>query len=350
VHPHNDRGTGVACAELAVLAGAQRVEGCLFGNGERTGNVDLITLALNLHAQGIDPMIDFSDIDEIRRVVEDCNRLPVHIRHPYVGDLVYTAFSGTHQDAIKKGMARHAEQAAVAGLAPEQAPWNVPYLPIDPADVGRGYEAVIRVNSQSGKGGIAYLLQAGYGLDLPRGLQPEFSRLVQAETDASGAEATPADLWALFHEAYLAPGTRGPVALGRWNTRETAPGEHEFVCVLANARAGGGGAGADAEAEVAYHGTGTGTLSAFVRALAGFGTKVEILGYTEHAVEAAGVAPDAPTADGTDGVAVCYVECRVDGVPCWGVGMDTSVLTASVRAVLSAVNRTRAAAASPAAA
>jgi 2-isopropylmalate synthase len=370
VHPHNDRGTGVACAELAVLAGAQRVEGCLFGNGERTGNVDLVTLALNLHAQGIDPMIDFSDIDEIRRVVEDCNRLPVHIRHPYVGDLVYTAFSGTHQDAIKKGMARHAEQAAAAGLAPEQAPWNVPYLPIDPADVGRGYEAVIRVNSQSGKGGVAYLLQTGYGLDLPRGLQPEFSRLVQAETDASGAEVTPADLWALFHEAYLAPGTHGgPVALGRWSTREIAPGEHEFVCVLEDARADGDsgvgdgrtGQGADpsratdAEAEVEYRGTGTGTLSAFVRALAGFGTKVEILGYTEHAVEAAADASATDVsaavvsaADGTDGVAVCYVECRVDGAPCWGVGMDTSVLTASVRAVLSAVNRIRSAAASPA--
>ena len=360
VHPHNDRGTGVACAELAVLAGAQRVEGCLFGNGERTGNVDLVTLALNLHAQGIDPMIDFSDIDEIRRVVEDCNRLPVHIRHPYVGDLVYTAFSGTHQDAIKKGMARHAEQAAAAGIVPEQAPWNVPYLPIDPADVGRGYEAVIRVNSQSGKGGVAYLLQTGYGLDLPRGLQPEFSRLVQAQTDASGAEVTPADLWALFHEAYLAPGTRGPVALGRWSTREIAPGEHEFACVLAAPRPegvadgvaesvadGGRAAAADSETEagVEYRGTGTGTLSAFVSSLAGFGTKVEILGYTEHALEAAA---DALPADGTDGVAVCYVECRVDGAPCWGVGMDTSVLTASVRAVLSAVNRTRSAGASPA--
>ena len=374
VHPHNDRGTGVACAELAVLAGAQRVEGCLFGNGERTGNVDLVTLALNLHAQGIDPVIDFSDIDEIRRVVEECNRLPVHIRHPYVGDLVYTAFSGTHQDAIKKGMARHAEQAAATGLAPEQAPWNVPYLPIDPADVGRGYEAVIRVNSQSGKGGVAYLLQTGYGLDLPRALQPEFSRLVQAKTDASGAEATPADLWALFHRTYLAPGTAGPVALGRWSTRETAPGEHEFVCVLTDAHATGDrsvrtgiGAGAEAEAEpeVEYRGAGTGTLSAFVRALAGFGTKVEILAYTEHAVEAAADVPTAgvssaavsaaamptavvPAADGTDGVAVCYVECRVDGAPCWGVGMDTSVLTASVRAVLSAVNRARSAEPSPA--
>jgi 2-isopropylmalate synthase len=359
VHPHNDRGTGVACAELAVLAGAQRVEGCLFGNGERTGNVDLVTLALNLHAQGVDPMIDFSDIDEIRRVVEDCNRLPVHIRHPYVGDLVYTAFSGTHQDAIKKGMARHAEQAAAAGLAPGQAPWNVPYLPIDPADVGRGYEAVIRVNSQSGKGGVAYLLQAGYGLDLPRGLQPEFSRLVQRETDASGAEVTPAQLWALFHEAYLAPGTSGPVSLGQWSTRESARGEHEFVCVLTQEAEGDGAEAAvevadaaevaDAVAEAEYRGTGNGTLSAFVSALAGFGAKVEILGYTEHAVEAAAVAgvpasaPAMPAADGTDGVAVCYVECRVDGATCWGVGMDTSVLTASVRAVLSAVNRARAA-------
>jgi 2-isopropylmalate synthase len=341
VHPHNDRGTGVACAELAVLAGAQRVEGCLFGNGERTGNVDLVTLALNLHAQGVDPMIDFSDIDEIRRVVEHCNRLPVHIRHPYVGDLVYTAFSGTHQDAIKKGMAHHAAAAAAAGLDEREAPWNVPYLPIDPADVGRGYEAVIRVNSQSGKGGVAYLLQAEYGLDLPRALQPEFSRLVQRATDESGTEVTAADLWAMFEREYLAPCADGPITLGRWNTREPVPGEHEFVGVLRDARtAVDGEPGADADeaadteteteagAEGTLRGVGNGPLSAFVRALAEAGPKVDILSFTEHAVDS-----------GPDGVAVCYTECRVDGVTRWGVGMDTSVLTASLRSVLSAVNR-----------
>ena len=203
VHPHNDRGTGIACAELAVLAGAQRVEGCLFGNGERTGNVDLVTLALNLHAQGIDPMIDFSDIDEIRRTVEYCNRLEVHARHPYVGDLVYTAFSGTHQDAIKKGFAEHHRQAGAAGISPELARWEVPYLPIDPADVGRDYDAVIRVNSQSGKGGIAYLLQTEYGFDLPRRLQIDFAARVQRHSDTTQEEVTAEELWKLFQASYL---------------------------------------------------------------------------------------------------------------------------------------------------
>jgi 2-isopropylmalate synthase len=320
VHPHNDRGTGVACAELAVLAGAQRVEGCLFGNGERTGNVDLVTLALNLHAQGVDPMIDFSDIDEIRRVVEHCNRLPVHIRHPYVGDLVYTAFSGTHQDAIKKGMAHHAAAAASAGLSEREMAWNVPYLPIDPADVGRGYEAVIRVNSQSGKGGVSYLLLTEYGLDLPRALQPEFSKVVQKATDESGTEATAKDLWELFHATYLAAGTDGAFSLDAWSTREIGPGEHEFVCTLTDA------SGTSAE----FQGVGNGPLSAFTRALGEAGPKVDILNFTEHAVESGG-----------DSAAVCFIECRVDGTTWWGAGMDTSVLTASVRAVLSAVNRSR---------
>ncbi|SEH84692.1 MULTISPECIES: 2-isopropylmalate synthase [unclassified Leifsonia] len=202
VHPHNDRGTGIACAELAVLAGAQRVEGCLFGNGERTGNVDLATLALNLHAQGIDPMIDFSDIDEIRRTVEYCNRIEIHPRHPYAGDLVHTAFSGTHQDAIKKGFAEHRARAASEGRAESAIEWRVPYLPIDPADIGRSYDAVIRVNSQSGKGGIAYLLEAEYGIELPRRLQIDFARHVQQHTDATGAEATAAELWELFRTVY----------------------------------------------------------------------------------------------------------------------------------------------------
>jgi 2-isopropylmalate synthase len=203
VHPHNDRGTGVACAELAVLAGAQRVEGCLFGNGERTGNVDLVTLALNLHAQGVDPMIDFSDIDEIRRTVEHSNRLDVHARHPYAGDLVHTAFSGTHQDAIKKGFLEHQRRAAAEGLTEDQIEWRVPYLPIDPADLGRSYDAVIRVNSQSGKGGIAYLLESEYGIELPRRLQVDFSRRVQEHVDTTGREVDAQQLLELFERSYL---------------------------------------------------------------------------------------------------------------------------------------------------
>lgn len=208
VHPHNDRGTGVACAELAVLAGAQRVEGCIFGNGERTGNVDIATLALNLHAQGVDPMIDFSDIDEIRRTVEYCNRIDVHSRHPYVGDLVHTAFSGTHQDAIRKGLAEHRARAAAEGRPEQDIEWRVPYLPIDPADIGRTYDAVIRVNSQSGKGGIAYLLENEFGVVLPRRLQIDLARHVQRHTDASGCEVTAQQVWKIFDRAYLgAPGS-----------------------------------------------------------------------------------------------------------------------------------------------
>ncbi|WP_431896716.1 2-isopropylmalate synthase [Nonomuraea sp. bgisy101] len=293
VHPHNDRGTGVACAELAVLAGAQRVEGCLFGNGERTGNVDLITLAMNLYAQGVDPMLDLSDIDAIRETVEWCNRLPVHPRHPYGGELVYTAFSGTHQDAISKGLAHQRPEA----------PWQVPYLPIDPADVGRSYEAVIRVNSQSGKGGIAHLLHEHYGLDLPVRLRADFASVVQAATDGSGHEATPKDLWELFAGTYLA----GPTM--SWSTSETAPGEHRFTCELGV-------------------GVGSGPLSALTDALHGAGIDVDILHFAEHA-----------TAKGTDSTAMAYAECRVGEVTCWGAGEGTSVLTASVRAVLSAVHR-----------
>ncbi|WP_431045480.1 2-isopropylmalate synthase [Streptomyces sp. P1-3] len=319
VHPHNDRGTGVACAELAVLAGAQRVEGCLFGNGERTGNVDLVTLALNLHAQGVDPMIDLSDIDAVRDTVEHCTRLPVHPRHPYGGELVYTAFSGTHQDAISKGLAHHARRAAELGVPPSQAPWEVPYLPIDPADVGRSYESVIRVNSQSGKGGIAHLLQAHYGLDLPRQLRADFSRTVQAATDDSGREATPKELWELFRSTYLEPGQDGPLTLASWSTQQTAPGEHCFSGWLQ---------GADVRAGW-YEGTGNGQLSAFARALEGAGLPVDILDYSQHA-----------TTTGPDSTAMAYVQCRTaDGTTHWGAGRDTSVLTASVHAVLAAVNR-----------
>ncbi|MET9428585.1 2-isopropylmalate synthase [Streptomyces sp. NPDC003036] len=317
VHPHNDRGTGVACAELALLAGAQRVEGCLFGNGERTGNVDLVTLALNLHTQGVDPMLDLSDIDAVRRTVEHCNRLPVHERHPYAGDLVHTAFSGTHQDAIKKGLAHHAARAAALGVPPEQAPWEVPYLPIDPADIGRAYEAVIRVNSQSGKGGIAYLLHTAYGLDLPRRLQIDFSRVVQHATDASGEEVTAPQLWDLFHATYLAPYEQGPLTPAAWHTTETAPGHHTFHATLPDGR------------EVT--GTGNGPLSALTDALATAGTPVDIRHYAEHA-----------TGTGPDSHAVAYAECRVGDTTLWGVGRDTSVLTASVHAVIAAAHRAHA--------
>ncbi|MGV9341361.1 2-isopropylmalate synthase [Streptomyces sp. NPDC003688] len=317
VHPHNDRGTGVACAELAVLAGAQRVEGCLFGNGERTGNVDLVTLALNLYAQGVNPMIDFSDIDAVREAVEYCNRLPVHPRHPYGGDLVHTAFSGTHQDAIAKGMAHHAKQAAEQGLSAGEAPWAVPYLPIDPGDIGRTYEEVIRINSQSGKGGVAHLLHTHHGLDLPRTMRPDFSRAVQHVTDATGQELSHKELWELFRTTYITPALDGPVTLTSWSATEPASGEHRFTCTL---RIGG--------QERACEGTGNGPLSALADALRSAGITVDILGYTEHS-----------TSTGPGSPAAAYAECRVDEVICWGAGWDTSVLTASVHAVMSAVNR-----------
>ncbi|MFE6975608.1 2-isopropylmalate synthase [Streptomyces sp. NPDC057682] len=310
VHPHNDRGTGVACAELAVLAGAQRVEGCLFGNGERTGNVDLVTLALNLHAQGVDPMVDFSDIDEIRRTVEHCNRLAVPPRHPYGGDLVHTAFSGTHQDAISKGFA-HRERTG-------QERWEVPYLPIDPADVGRTYEAVIRVNSQSGKGGIAHLLRAGHGVGLPERMRADFSRTVQRATDDSGREASAQDLWDLFAATYLAPGGDERVVLTSWSAETTGSGECRFVCSL---RVDG--------REGDYEGTGGGPVSAFTHALEAAGVPVAVLDFAEHGAEG-GAAPGTVTA---------YAECRSGGTVRWGAGRADSAVAASVAAVLSAVNR-----------
>ncbi|MFF9819672.1 2-isopropylmalate synthase [Streptomyces sp. NPDC014006] len=306
VHPHNDRGTGVACAELAVLAGAQRVEGCLFGNGERTGNVDLVTLAMNLYAQGVDPMVDFTDIDAVRETVEHCNRLPVHPRHPYAGELVYTAFSGTHQDAISKGFDHHARRAKELGVPEAHAPWEVPYLPIDPADVGRSYEAVIRVNSQSGKGGMAYLLRAHHGLDLPARMRPDFSRVVQRATDDSGREATPAELYELFRGSYLAP---GEIRLDAWSV----VGADGFVCTLHTG-----------ERTWDLQGTGPGPLTAFADALTGAGYAVEVLEVAEHPVAAG---------------AAAYTECRVNGTPVWGAGQAGSALEARVRAVLSAVNR-----------
>ncbi|MEV0598677.1 2-isopropylmalate synthase [Streptomyces sp. NPDC050315] len=317
VHPHNDRGTGVACAELAVLAGAQRVEGCLFGNGERTGNVDLVTLALNLYAQGVNPMVDFSDIDAVRETVEHCTRLPVHPRHPYGGELVHTAFSGTHQDAIAKGLVHHAKQAAEWGLPVEEAPWAVPYLPIDPGDIGRTYEEVIRINSQSGKGGVAHLLHTHHGLDLPATMRPDFSRTVQRTTDAEGRELSHKDLWDLFHTTYIAPGQGGPVELVSWSTAESGSDGHGFSCALR----------VDGE-ERHCQGTGNGPLSAFTDALRTAGYAVDIIQYTEHA-----------TTTGPGSHAIAYAECRVNGVTRWGAGWDTSLLTASVQAVLAAVNR-----------
>jgi len=314
VHTHNDRGTAVADAELAVLAGADRVEGCLFGNGERTGNVCLVTLGMNLFSQGIDPMIDFSDIDEIRRTAEYCNQLPVHPRHPYAGDLVYTAFSGSHQDAIKKGFEAHETAAAATGTDVSEHPWEVPYLPIDPRDVGRSYEAVIRVNSQSGKGGVAYIMKAGHQMDLPRRLQIEFSRVVQARTDAEGGEVTPAQMWEAFSAEYLSPGR---VALRAHHTSSVVDAKDALTVEVSV-----DGTGRQIE------GSGNGPISAFCDALGSIGVDVRVLDYTEHAMSA-----------GSDAQAAAYVECEVGGQVCWGVGIDTNTVTASLKAVLSAVNR-----------
>ncbi|KTS09777.1 2-isopropylmalate synthase [Microbacterium testaceum] len=308
VHPHNDRGTGVACAELAVLAGAQRVEGCIFGNGERTGNVDLATLALNLHAQGVDPMIDFSDIDGVRRVVEHCNRLELSPRHPYVGDLVHTAFSGTHQDAIRKGFAEHRDRALAEGRDEREIAWRVPYLPIDPADIGRTYDAVIRVNSQSGKGGIAYLLETTYGLELPRRLQIDLSRQVQRHTDRTGDEATADDIWAIFAEAYLS----GPDDAVRVSSLRVD-------------------AGAEVAVEVdgfEYRGVSeTGPVDALVGALDRGGIALEILSLHQSSLRA-----------GADAEALTLLEYRGTDGPAWVAGRSGSVLTASVDAVVRAAN------------
>ena len=316
VHTHNDRGTAVADAELAVLAGADRIEGCLFGNGERTGNVCLVTLGLNLFSQGIDPMINFSDIDEIRRTVEYCNQLPVHPRHPYAGDLVYTAFSGSHQDAIKKGFEALEADAARAGVPFAEYPWAVPYLPIDPHDVGRTYEAVIRVNSQSGKGGVAYVMKAEHRLDLPRRLQIEFSRVIQTHTDAEGGEVSPAQMWDIFSAEYLA---QGPLALLDHQTSSVVESKHALAAELS------------AEGQVQQvEGVGNGPISAFCDALATIGFHARVLDYTEHALT-----------QGTDAQAAAYVECEIGSQVFWGVGIDTNTVTASMRAVLSAVNRSR---------
>jgi 2-isopropylmalate synthase len=305
VHPHNDRGTAVASAELAVMAGADRVEGCLFGNGERTGNVDLVTLALNLYTQGIDPGLDFSDIDAVRQVVEECNQLPVHPRHPYVGDLVFTAFSGSHQDAIKKGFAQQKPDAL----------WEVPYLPIDPADLGRSYDAVIRVNSQSGKGGMAYLLEQEFGLQLPRRLQIEFSRAVQKVADESGREIAAADIHAIFTSEYFDQVT--PFAYGAHKMVEDSTKEETVQIELELLENG---------TKIARKGGGNGPIDAFVHAL---GLDIKLMDYHEHAI-----------GSGADARAACYVELRLaNGPTLFGAGIDSNILTASFKAVLSAVNR-----------
>jgi 2-isopropylmalate synthase, yeast type len=317
LHPHNDRGTAVAAAELGLLAGADRIEGCLFGNGERTGNVDLVTLGLNLFSQGIDPQIDFSRIDEIKRTVEYCNQLPVHERHPYAGDLVYTAFSGSHQDAINKGFRALEADAAAAGVPVERYPWAVPYLPIDPKDVGRTYEAVIRVNSQSGKGGVAYIMKTEHHLDLPRRLQIEFSGVVQRVTDDVGGEVEPARMWQLFAEEYLVDQQPQPVLRVDSYTIGTADGKVEIE--------------AETHFRDVHHtltATGNGPIDAYVNALHSVDVRVRVLDYHEHAMSAGG-----------DAQAAAYVECEVDGRTVWGVGLDANIVTASIRAVTSAVNR-----------
>ncbi len=315
LHPHNDRGTAVAAAELGYLAGADRIEGTLFGNGERTGNVCLVTLGLNLFSQGIDPGIDFSDIDEIRRTVEYANQLPVHPRHPYGGDLVYTAFSGSHQDAIKKGFDALEADAAAAGVTVDDIPWAVPYLPIDPRDVGRTYEAVIRVNSQSGKGGVAYIMKSEHQLELPRRLQIEFSQVVQDHTDAEGGEVMPDQMWQIFEQEYLAK--TSPLQLNDVHT-SSASGEKDALRV---------GLYVNGERQQ-LEGHGNGPIAAFVDALASLGYDVRVLDYAEHALSSGG-----------DAKAAAYLECAIDGTVFWGVGVDPNIVTASLKAVVSAVNR-----------
>ncbi|MCA1007140.1 2-isopropylmalate synthase [Rhodococcus hoagii] len=322
LHPHNDRGTGVAAAELGYQAGADRIEGCLFGNGERTGNVCLVTLGLNMFTRGVDPQIDFSNIDEIRRTVEYCNQLPVHERHPYGGDLVYTAFSGSHQDAINKGLDAMKVAADEQNADVDDIVWEVPYLPIDPKDVGRTYEAVIRVNSQSGKGGVAYIMKADHGLVLPRRLQIEFSQAVQKITDGEGGEVSPKEIWDVFADEYLAPVN----PLERMRQKVTAAEEDGGTdSITAVVKVNG------TEHEIS--GAGNGPLAAFVDALGTVGFDVRVLDYSEHAMSA-----------GDDAQAAAYVECAVtlpDGTSkvVWGVGIATSITTASLRAVVSAVNR-----------
>ena len=329
LHPHNDRGTGVAAAELGYLAGADRIEGCLFGNGERTGNVCLVTLGMNLLTQGIDPQIDFSDIDEIRRTVEYCTQLPVHERHPYGGDLVFTAFSGSHQDAIKKGfecmesdLAADPSKASIDDLV-----WGVPYLPIDPHDIGRSYEAVVRVNSQSGKGGVAYILKSEHHLDLPRRLQIEFSGVVQRRTDVVGGEILPAALWSAFRDEYL-PVTAAEAAAT--NTEQW--GRFSLLSMRSDSTVDGADTISvrmtDGGQEITIEGSGNGPIAAFVSAMSTLGVDVRVLDYAEHALSSGG-----------DARAAAYVEAAVGERVLWGVGLDANIVIASLKAVVSAVNR-----------
>jgi 2-isopropylmalate synthase len=319
LHPHNDRGTAVAAAELGLLAGADRIEGCLFGNGERTGNVDLVTLGLNLFSQGIDPQVDFSNVDEIKRTVEYCNQLPVHERHPYAGDLVYTAFSGSHQDAIKKGFTALQSDADAAGVEIDAFAWGVPYLPIDPKDVGRTYEAVIRVNSQSGKGGVAYIMKEEHKLDLPRRLQIEFSGVVQHHTDEEGGEVGPQQMWDIFAGEYLVEHQSTPAFTVENYSTATVDGKVEI------------------DVEVFHRGVrrplagvGNGPIAAFVQAVEPLGISARVLDYQEHALTSGG-----------DAQAAAYVEVQVGDVSYWGVGIDANIVSASIKAVTSAINRAR---------
>ena len=333
LHNHNDRGSGVAAAELGLMAGADRVEGCLFGHGERTGNVDLVTLALNLFSQGVDPMLDLSDIDEVRRTVERATGMDVPPRTPYAGELVYTSFSGSHQDAIKKGFAARSTQVSAKqaeGLTDAEAqiavPWAMPYLPIDPHDVGRSYEAVVRVNSQSGKGGVAYLLGTTRKLELPRRLQIEFSRIVQRHTDTYGGEVDGDRLWSIFADEYLPAAAAPEAELSRWGRFElrgatlTSTGDDEDSTLTVTLVDGG--------EEKHLTASGNGPLDAFVTALESTGLSVRILDYVEHALS-----------EGRDAKAASYVECEVDGQVLWGVGIDPSITTSSFKAVISAINR-----------
>ncbi|CAB4539098.1 unannotated protein [freshwater metagenome] len=321
LHPHNDRGTAIAAAELGYMAGADRIEGCLFGNGERTGNVDLVALGLNLFTQGIDPQIDFSNLDEIRRTAEYCNQLKVHERSPWAGDLVYTAFSGSHQDAIKKGFEAMEAQATAEGKTVNDIEWAVPYLPIDPKDVGRSYEAVIRVNSQSGKGGVAYLLKADHNLDLPRKLQIEFSGVVQGKTDTEGGEVSSDEIWAIFMDEYL-PSAAEDDRWGRYELMgtRTASDMSGEVTLDVNLRVG--------ESTESLQALGNGPVAAFLSVMAGQGHEIRLFDYVEHALSASG-----------DALAAAYVELEVDGQTLWGVGIDGDISTASLKAIVSSVNR-----------
>ena len=321
LHPHNDRGTAIAAAELGYMAGADRIEGCLFGNGERTGNVDLVALGLNLFTQGIDPQIDFSNLDEIRRTAEYCNQLKVHERSPWAGDLVYTAFSGSHQDAIKKGFEAMDAQAIAEGKSIKDVEWGVPYLPIDPKDVGRSYEAVIRVNSQSGKGGVAYLLKADHNLDLPRKLQIEFSGVVQGKTDTEGGEVSSDEIWAIFMDEYL-PSAAEDDKWGRYELMgtRTASDMSGEVTLDVNLRVG--------DSTESLQAIGNGPVAAFLSVMAGQGHEIRLFDYVEHALSASG-----------DALAAAYVELEVDGQTLWGVGIDGDISTASLKAIVSAVNR-----------